>query len=381
MSTRKRKAEKGIEVRDNADGSQSFRGHVWSARDSKRIRGPWVPTISAARNWRVDAQAAIRKGEMRAPVPTTLREAADEFIAGARDGRILNRKGAPYRPSVLRDYEGDLRRHVLPTLGDRRLGDIRRADVQDLVESLVAAGLAPSTVRNALDPLRRIFDRAVKRDTIPFSPCQHLEVPRGTGRREGIDSPATANALIAALPESEQALWSVLFYAGLRMGEARALRWSDVDLQRRVIHVRRTWDDVEGEQDGGKTAAARRTVTMLDEVRVPLMAHRLATGRRDDDLVFGRTADQAEDRGTIRRRARKAWKAAGLEPVTPHQCRHVFASILAASGIDADERQRQMGHVSDAMMRHYSHGFEDSVADTGRRVQAWLEDQRRKAAG
>jgi integrase len=282
---------------------------------------------------------------------------------------------------VIRDYKGDLDRHVIPQLGDRRLGDVRRCDLQELVDNLVGRGLAPSTVRNAFDPVRRIFDRAVKRDLIPFSPCQHLDLPRGTGTRDRVATPAEAAAYIAALPTEDEALWATAFYAGLRVGELRGLRVMDVDLRTRVIRVERTWDDVEGEQDGGKSKAARRMVTLIEELRPILARHIVATGRRGDDLVFGRTPTQAHDRTTIRRRARAAWKAAGLDPITPHECRHTFGSMLAAAGVDVNERQRQMGHASSAMMDRYTHGIDGSVTEAGQRLQAWLDRQHGRATG
>jgi len=334
----------------------------------------------------------VKQGTYVEPTHVTLDQAARDFIAGARSGTVLNRKGSRYRPSVVRDYDADLKRHVLRTLGAKRLSDIRRADVQQLVDALHERGLAPSTVRNALDPLRRIFDRAVKRDLVPFSPCQNLDLPRGTGRRERVASPPEAARLIAALDERDRALWATALYAGLRMGELRGLRWSDVDLDANVIQVRRTWDDEEGEQDGGKTLAAVRDVMLIGELRPYLIAHRLLTGRRDG-LVFGVTADKAMVRSTIRSRALAAWRAANertsqvaregtdvdpstlLQPITPHEARHTFASILAAAEIDAGERQRQMGHTSATMMDRYSHGFDGSIAAASKRVQAFLDAQ------
>lgn len=136
---------------------------------------------------------------------------------------------------------------------------------------------------------------------------------------------------------------------------------------------------MEGEQDGGKSKAARRTITLIDELR-PILRELLALGRRGDDLLFGRTADEAEDRTTIRRRALAAWEAAGLATITPHECRHTFGSMLAAAGVDVSERQRQMGHTSSAMMDRYTHGIEGSVTEAGAKLQAWI-DARREAAG
>ena len=86
-------------------------------------------------------------------------------------------------------------------------------------------------------------------------------------------------ALLAALPEGERALWACAFYAGLRRGELRALRWGDVDLPARVIHVQRGWDAVEGEQ-AAKSAAGNRRVPILELLARELAAHKLRTKAR-----------------------------------------------------------------------------------------------------
>lgn len=356
----------------------SYRGKV-TGPDGRRVHGPWGPSSAAAKNWRTDQLAAINQGFYVAPSEVTLRCAAEAFIAGARAGHVLSRKGRPYRPSVVRDYESGLRRHVLPVLGDRRLTDVRRGDLQRVVDQLVVSDLAGSTIRNALDPVRRIFDRALKRDQVLVNPTVGLDVPRATGKREHIAAPGEAAELIAALPEPDQGVWATALYAGLRMGELRALRWSDVDLEAGVLHVRRTWDDVEGEQCGGKTDAARRDVTIIPELRPVLLMHKLATGRREDDLVFGRTATDAPTRSTIRSRANRAWKAAELTAITPHECRHTFASMMLAAGVDRGEVMRQMGHAGSAVLDRYTHGIDGSVAEAGRRLQAYIDGATRAA--
>ena len=313
----------------------SYRGHVWSAREQKRIRGPWFPTPAQARNWRQDALVAVRKGTLRAPVEITVSDAATGFLDGARAGRVLDRAGKAYKPATIRNYSGWLRRYVLPALGDRRLGDVRRADVQELVDELIGLGLQGSTVRNALDPLRRIMDRALKRDLIALDPTDGIEWPAPSRTRDRVVSPSEARSLLAALPEEDRSLWATSLYAGLRSGELRALRVAAIDFDVNVIHVRAGWDDVEGEI-ATKSDSGSRVVPIIPELRAVLLAHLMATGRRGrpEALVFGRTAAEPFLRSTPRNRARKAWAAAGLKPITLHECRHTYASTMIAAGVD-----------------------------------------------
>jgi len=66
----------------------------------------------------------VKDKKLRAPTRKTLREEVDAWLAGAREGRILNRHKQQYKPAVLRLYEGTLNKRVLPELGQRRLADI-----------------------------------------------------------------------------------------------------------------------------------------------------------------------------------------------------------------------------------------------------------------
>ena len=97
----------GIEVRVAKDGTRTYRASVWSNRDGKRIPKSF-PSQAAAKAWRSDAAGAVRSGRMRAVKSVTVDQAAEAWLAGARDGSIRNRSGDPYKPSAVRAYEKEL---------------------------------------------------------------------------------------------------------------------------------------------------------------------------------------------------------------------------------------------------------------------------------
>src|SRR5437763_2362881 len=177
----------------------TYQAAVWSNRERKRIRREFPP-LAAAKLWRQDAQVALRRGTMRAPTTTTVREAAAAWLEGARAGTILNRKREPYKPSALRSYERVLNLRVLPTFGHTKLSALERNDVQDLVDRMPAHGYDPSTIKNTLNPLQAIYRRALKRGEIAINPTQGLDIPRPRGRRERAAAPAAAEARLGPLP-------------------------------------------------------------------------------------------------------------------------------------------------------------------------------------
>jgi integrase len=216
----------------------------------------------------------------------------------------LGRPLQAQRHSPLRDIAPA---RVLPELGGRKLSDIRRSDLQDFADRLLAKGVDASTIRNTLMPLRAIFRRAVARGDVGVNPTSGLELPAVRGRRDRIASPEEASRLVEALPERDRTLWATALYGGLRRGELQALRWDDVDLANGVIRIERAWDVREGAIEP-KSRAGRRTVPLAAVLRDQLVEHKQRRG--SDELVFGRPDGKAFDGSTVDARAKAAWREA-----------------------------------------------------------------------
>jgi integrase len=178
---------------------------------------------------------------------------------------------------------------------------------------------------------------------VAVNPTRDLELPAVRSHRERIASPDEAAKLIAALLEGDRALWAVALYAGARRGELMALRWPKIDLAEGVIHLERGWDDKEGEIEL-KSRTSRRRVPIPAVLRDHLVEHRMRT--EGDGLVFGRTASDPFRPGAVTARADEAWKQAGLKRITLHECRHTFASLMIAAGVNAKALSTYMGHSS-----------------------------------
>jgi integrase len=288
----------------------------------------------------------LRKGTLRTPSKRTLRQAADEWLEGAKAGAITKKRdGQAYKPSTLRGYEQALRDYLLPALGGARLSEIRRVDLQDFADRLRADGLDASTIRNTIAPLRVVFRRALARGEIAVNPTSGLELPSPEGGRERIASPEEAAQLLDALRPEDRALWATALYAGLRAGELQALYWENVDPAQGVIRVEQSYDPKARVFVAPKSRAGRRKVPVAAVLRDFLVEHRMRAGR-SEGLVFGATAERPFTPSNVWRRARTAWKRAGLEPIGLHEARHTFASLMIAAGVNAKALSTYMGHSS-----------------------------------
>jgi integrase len=359
----------------------SYEAWVWSQRDGKKIRKTFSGkgALSAAKNWRSDHLKPVREGTLRAPTTKTVRQAVDEFLAGAVAGEIRNKRKQPYKPAVVRQYRSTMEKWFLPDFGDWRLAKVENVDLLALKERLLGKGISDSTVRNVFVPVQALFRRAKRMGDIAVNPADDLDLPSGGAGRERAATPTDAAALIEALPEDDQALWAAAFYSGLRRGELRALRVDDIN--ETCLHVEHGWDDQQGQQ-APKSLSSRRDVPLTETLRGVLAAHVERTGRTGEDLVFGRTAALPFTPRHISARADEAWNEANeereqkelppLERFTLHEARHSFSTWLDAAGISEERSDRYMGHSRGGVASRYRHLLPGQLAADAAKLDAYL---------
>lgn len=350
-----------------------YEASVYSERDGKKLYKTFRREAEA-RSWRADTKRSLDRGSLRAPGSRTIREAGEAWLAGAERGEIRNRSGRPFKPSSLRGYRQSFIDRIVPAVGHVKVAALTTSDLQVLVDQWQAEGHAASTERNSLRPLQAIYRRARAREGVPVNPTRDLELPVPERREVEIVSPSTAARLLAALPESDRAIWATALYAGLRSGELRALRWSAVDLSRNVIEVRESWDPKEGPVEP-KTRRSRRRVPVPNILREQL--HGLRQGKPDppsETLVFpadDKTPFQPE---RLYRHADSAWHHAGIrDRLRLHQARHTYASFMIAAGVNAKALSSFMGHASITVTFDlYGHLMPGSEAEGAALLDAYL---------
>jgi integrase len=359
-----------------------YQAAVWSARDRKRIRRHF-DSLTAAKMWRSDSYGKLRRRELRAPSAMKFSQAAEQWLAGVRTGYIRTRSGDLYKPSTIRSYEQALRGSqegnggLLAALGSVRLSDLTLDDMQDYADRMLAAGAQPSTIRNSIMPVRVICNW--RRREVPVNPTTGLRLPAVRSGRDRIASPAEAEQLLGALRSSDRTLWATALYAGLRRGELMALRWHDVDFTQGIVNVVRAWDPKDREMVAPKSKAGTRRVPIPAALRAFLAPAKLASGGEPDALVFG-VRGEPFSASSIGERAQRAWKVAELDPISLHECRHTFASLMIAAGVNAKALSTFMGHANISItLDRYGHlmpGAEDEAASL---MDAYLQAGRARA--
>jgi integrase len=183
--------------------------------------------------------------EAPAEVPT-FHEFASEWLASRR---------AELRPRTVADYEWALSHHLLPFFKDHRLSEITVADVDRYEAHKSAEGtLAAAQINKTLKRLAQILELAVDYGYLPRNPAASKGGRRRVKERQPQRTwvePEQLIALLAAAPKGHRAVLAILAGAGLRVGEACALNWRDLDLATGTLTVRES-----------KTATGRRQVDL-----------------------------------------------------------------------------------------------------------------------
>jgi integrase len=161
------------------------------------------------------------------------------------------------------------------------------------------------------------------------------------------------------------------------VGELQALRVEHVDLDGGVVRIRKGWDRVEGEIEP-KSKAAKRDIPLPQTLR-PFIAEHLLGLEWSRGLIFGRTPDKPFSPTTLRYRAGEAWKAAKLAPVSFHDCRHTYASLMIAAAAEAKKQvnvkalSEFMGHTSVTVTYdRYGHLLPNAHEDAASMLDSYL---------
>ncbi len=258
------------------------------------------------------------------------------------------------KPRTLKSYHDTLRLHIAPVFGSTRLRQIHKSGVRSFLAEKLTAGLSRNSVRIIHATLRGMLNAAVDDGVLLANPADRL------GRHMRLASTATTrdDAIKALSREQlqrflgtvqvEHPTWYAFFFTlartGLRLGEAFALQWTQVDLEAREIHVTRALSA--GRIETPKSGRAR-TVDVSQALAGLLHQVREVRDAGGHDLVFHTRSGAPLDQSRVARTFKRVLREAGLpEHFTPHSLRHTFASLLLQQGESPVYVQRQLGHAS-----------------------------------
>ena len=288
------------------------------------------------------------------------------------------------KPQTYSQTVSELKTHLLPVFGNIRVEKITLPMVQVFVNKIANnPNLGSVSLKIILSINKRILKYAVNLQLITVNPADNIIVPKN---KKNISQKKElkyfeANQLkqfkdyLDKLPNTfrnyyHKTLYDTLLATGLRIGEAVALEWSDIDLDNGYIDVNKTlvWSRMETNSPKSmagyrKIPIDRNTVLMLRlyKARQHQCFIEHGYGGKMAEHVFSNGLHAYPSREGLQKTLTKHLKLAGLPYLTLHAFRHTHASLLLNAGISYKELQQRLGHSTLAMtMDTYSHLFDDT---------------------
>lgn len=285
------------------------------------------------------------------------------------------------KASTVDTYVTVMERHVLPAIGGVRLRTLMPGDVEHTMGSMRRLRSTPTgakgdpvsdqTRRTAYAVLSLMLDAAVRDRIVSRNVCRDVERPKvETVEADYLDRDELRAVLAAMQGHRIEPLILLLATTGLRIGEALALRWEDVeDGSVRVTGTLRGAGST-ATRTAPKSARSRRTLPLSPTVVAALRAwkaqqsaERLRAGGTWGDWVFTTETGQVLDARNASRQYGRALRAAGLDtPARFHLLRHTAASLMLADGrVSLRTAAEIMGHGSTRLTSDlYGHVYDDS---------------------
>lgn len=274
------------------------------------------------------------------------------------------------KPGTRNTYRTILNKYVLPVFGDRQLRAISITDIRQFMEQFSGRSSTMYTVAKTV--LNSVFvlaceERIVQRNPVQFINARSVQFTRPKQKR-ALTVEERERIVNACLNNTDALYVALLYYLGLRQGEAAGLRWGDIDWKESTITVQRSIDSSnKNTPSSPKSEAGIRTIP----VPKPLMYLLNKQRGMPDVYILNRGGNKPY---TTHRRDR-IWQSiivdlCGIPDITPHHLRHNYITMCWEAGIDVYATARYVGHSNVMMtLNIYTHLSREREKESAKAVR------------
>jgi integrase len=353
-------------------GKKSWRIQYDLPRDENGERRIAYATI---RGTRKDAEKALR-AKLSAIDAGTHVDPSKLTVGGFLDNWLTTAAPLTAKARTLERYQEFVRLQIKPHLGDVKLQALRPKHMTDWHQALIDEGrLAPSTIAAAHGALRTAIAHAVKTEILARNVAKIISPPKvEKDEVVSLTEDQVADVLDKLSGDPVYPIAAVAIGTGARRGEIAALTWADIDLDAKVMKIRRSLEQTKKygiRVKAPKSKAGKRTISLpalavdaLREHRIKTLELRMVLGAGAlpaDAPVFATIEGEWPSPDGITDQWRAAVKRLDLPKIRFHALRHSHASALIAAGLDVITISRRLGHSKASItLDVYGHLFTEN---------------------
>lgn len=255
-------------------------------------------------------------------------------------------------------------------LGNKRIADIKRGDLLDFRSGLQSAGVSGNNINGIMKAVKVVFSEAVYREDIPYNPADKLGLVKTNNREAGIFSEEELKALFNNPADSM--LWRtpsdyicflIAAATGMRSGEILALRWCNVHIDERYIHICEAWKDGSHKIVGLPKSYKTRDVIIPQYLAYRLAEYYVATPHnKPDNLVVCNDDGSPYPVWYWQKTFRNALYGIGITEeerqtrhLKPHSFRHTLNTLMREKGVNPDVIRLMLGWSDVSIQNNYTH--------------------------
>jgi integrase len=327
---------------------------------------------------------AVDSGSPTPASKLTVAAFLDDWIASVE---VASRSGKPKRRTYV-SYEMHCRVHLKPGLGSLPLAKLSVSAVQKWADAKLAAGHSPASMSRVRATLRIALGRALRQKLVTSNVAKlvELSVPDNSRVGRALDPAQVASLLAAAETERHGPMLAFLVCTGLRLGEALALRWSDVDERKGRVVVRHTLERLPNQPWRLTPPKSRpskdRRVPLVPTARMVLTrqkdrqrfeSDRAGSAWLGDEFVFANEQGGPSAARGVQDAFKRSLGRADLPlDLRVHDLRHSACTYLIAAGVPLTTVQSILGHSTLVMTQRYAHTADTMLEDAGERLAAFF---------
>lgn len=344
----------GIRQRSNG----KYEGRVQYEFDRYSV---YADTLTELKKKMTDLRYRLEHGEFIASSKITLSEWFKTWIEQYKENQV--------KAGTIISYNDYFTYYIKESLGKKKLVDIRGEHIQKLYNDLVKKGLALSSIKITSAILNGCLKQAMKNGLIERNPVPLATLPKGTAKSgHRVFTKEEQDIFMKYAQDSYlHNLFALAIRTGLRGGEIRGLKLSDVDKAANLLHIQRTLKYAVGRgffEDTPKTATSMRDIPLTKDMLTIIEREKQAYGEkvlRMDGYIFhlpeGTPISRERFQGEIDRILKRINEAGiTFERFTPHCFRHTFATRAIENGMKPQTLKTILGHSTLSMtMDLYSH--------------------------
>jgi integrase len=271
-------------------------------------------------------------------------------------------------------YQNAIDKWIRPHLGDLRIGELTREDIQGLYSLMGKAHKSRSSMNQVRAVLSQAMDEAMVSGYVKSNLVKFVKLPK---KKKPDPVYLTYEEVMAikktALSTGSWLRWALAVIYGMRQGECLGLRWVDVSIGDKVLRVRKSQGRIAGQGlvlEDLKTSSSIRDLPLTDEMVELFRQHRrnqieqrLIAGSNwiENGQVFTTKLGTPVDNGNDRKDWDKILKESGVRPIKLHAARHTAATMMLETGSDIVVVSKLLGHSNiQTTVEFYAHVKQES---------------------